>query len=193
MGEKEQGKVLCWLNGSSVVHKGKRWMAYRIEMKRWFLWSRICLVQLDEKWNPIPGTNKLLPLHTRFDGWGAEDPRLFIFQGKLHMAYGDGFRMLLATFSDKGEILRSEYVPTDEDLSYPPNTRAREKNWGFFCIKDRLFAQQYAAPNIILEFDPVKWTVINRFVQEWVWRSPHGAELHGGSPLMFHSATRTKM
>ena len=73
MDEKVPGTVKCWLNGSSIVHKGKRWLAYRIEMKKWFMWSRICLVELNEKWTPIPGTNKLLPLHTRVGGWGAED------------------------------------------------------------------------------------------------------------------------
>ena len=187
MGEKEPGKVLCWLNGSSVVHKGKRWLAYRIEMKRWFLWSRICLVQLDEKWNPIPGTDKLLPLHTRFDGWGAEDPRLFVFQGKLHMAYGDGSRMLLATFTDKGELIKSKYVPTEEEVGSPFEQQSKEKNWGFFSVKNRLFAQQYAAPNIIIEFDPDNWNVINKWTHEWVWRSPHGAELHGGSSPVFHN------
>lgn len=185
-GEKEPGTVRCWLNGSSVVHKGKRWMAYRIEMKRWFLWSRICLVQLDDKWTPIPGTNRLLSLHTRFDGWGAEDPRLFVFRDKLHMAYGDGFRMLLAELTDKGEIKKSMYVPTEEKLQNPPYIFGREKNWGFFCLNDRLFAQQYGAPNTILEFHPVTWSVINKWTHNWIWRSPHGAELHGGSSPVFH-------
>lgn len=185
-GEKEPGTVRCWLNGSSVVHKGKRWMAYRIEMKRWFMWSRICLVQLDEKWTPIPGTNKLLPLHTRFDGWGAEDPRLFVFRDKLHMAYGDGFRMLLAELTDKGEIKKSMYVPTEEKLQNPPYIFGREKNWGFFSLGDRLFAQQYGAPNTILEFHPVTWEIIDKWTHDWIWRSPHGAELHGGSSPVFH-------
>lgn len=185
--EKDPGTVRCWLNGSSIVHKGKRWLAYRIEMKRWFMWSRICIVQLDEKWAPIPGTNKLLPLHTRFDGWGAEDPRLFIFRDKLHMAYGDGFRMLLAELTDNGDVKKSKYVPTEEKLQNPPYLYGREKNWGFFCLNDRLFAQQYAAPNTIIEFHPVTWERIDSWTHEWLWRNPHGAELHGGSSPVFHN------
>jgi predicted GH43/DUF377 family glycosyl hydrolase len=187
MDEKVPGTVKCWLNGSSIVHKGKRWLAYRIEMKKWFMWSRICLVELDKTWAPIPGTNKILPLHTRFDEWGAEDPRLFIFQDKIHMAYGDGFRMLLAELTDSGEVVKSKYVPADEEVSRFTSFAGREKNWGFFGIKDRLFAQQYCAPNIILEFDPESWVVINRWEQDWVWRSEYGAELHGGSSPVFHN------
>jgi len=187
MDEKVPGTVKCWLNGSSIVHKGKRWLAYRIEMKKWFMWSRICLVELDDNWTPIPGTNRLLPLHTRFDGWGAEDPRLFIFRDKLHMAYGDGFRMLLAELTDSGEIVKSKYVPTDEEVKNPPSFAGREKNWGFFSIKNRLFAQQYCASNIVLEFDPKSWVVINRWAHDWIWRSVHGAELHGGSSPVFHN------
>lgn len=186
-GEKEPGKVRCWLNGSSVVHKGKRWLAYRIELKRWFLWSRVCLVQLDDNWTPIPGTNKLLPLHTRFDGWGSEDPRLFVFRDKLHMAYGDGFRMLLAELTDKGDVKKSMYVPTNETISNPPYEHPREKNWGFFSLGDRLFAQQYCAPSIIVEFNPDTWETIGSQTHEWLWRSPHGANLHGSSSPIFHN------
>jgi len=187
LGEAEPGKVLCWLNGSSIVHKGKRWLAYRIEMKRWFLWSRICLVQLDKEWKPIPGTNRLLPLHTRFDGWGAEDPRLFILKNKLHIAYGDGYKMLLAQLTDSGELVKSKYVPTNEEFTITPTYAHREKNWGFFYVKNRLFAQQYCSPNTIIEFDPNTWETINTWTHEWVWRSPHGAELHGGSSPIFHN------
>ena len=185
-GEKEPGKVRCWLNGSSIVHKGKRWLAYRIELKRWFLWSRVCLVQLDDKWTPIPGTNKLLPLHTRFDEWGAEDPRLFVFRNKLHMAYGDGFRMLLAELTDSGDVKKSKYVPADEEVLNPPYEHSREKNWGFFSQGDRLFAQQYSVPNIVVEFDPDTWEVIDKFTHEWSWRSPYGSNLHGSSSPVFH-------
>lgn len=187
LGESEPGKVLCWLNGSSIVHKGKRWLAYRIEMKRWFLWSRICLVQLDKEWKPIPGTNRLLPLHTRFDQWGAEDPRLFILKNKLHLAYGDGYKMLLAQLTDSGELVKSKYIPTNEEFTIAPTYAHREKNWGFFCVKNRLFAQQYCSPNTIVEFNPDTWETINTWTHEWVWRSPHGAELHGGSSPIFHN------
>ena len=187
LGEDKPGTVRAWLNGSSIVHKGKRWLVYRVEMKRWFMWSRICLVQLDDKWTPIPGTNQLLPLHTRFDGWGAEDPRLFILKGKLHIAYGDGFKMLLAELSDSGKVVKSKYVPVNEDFSLAPSYEHREKNWGFFCLKDRLFAQQYCSPNIIFEFNPNTWEVINSWTHEWVWRNPNGSELHGGSSPIFHN------
>lgn len=187
LGEDKPGTVRAWLNGSSIVHKGKRWLVYRVEMKRWFMWSRICLVQLDDKWTPIPGTNQLLPLHTRFDGWGAEDPRLFILKGKLHIAYGDGFKMLLAELSDSGKVVKSKYVPVNEDFSLAPSYEHREKNWGFFCLKDRLFAQQYCSPNIIFEFNPDTWEVINSWTHEWVWRNPNGSELHGGSSPIFHN------
>ena len=187
LGEAEPGKVLCWLNGSSIVHKGKRWLAYRIEMKRWFLWSRICLVQLDKEWKPIPGTNRLLPLHTRFDQWGAEDPRLFILKNKLHLAYGDGYKMLLAQLTDSGELVKSKYIPTNEEFTIAPSYTHREKNWGFFSVKNRLFAQQYCSPNTIVEFNPDTWETIDTWTHEWVWRSPHGAELHGGSSPIFHN------
>ena len=169
-----------------MVHKGKRWLAYRIEMKRWFLFTQICLVELDDQWLPIKGTDRILPLHTRFDNWGAEDPRIFVFQDKLHISYGDGFRMLLAELTDDGHVVRSEYIPANERVPNPPQDFSREKNWGFFSIGDRLFAQQYGAPQWILEFDPEKWTVINRWTHDWVWRSFHGPELHGGSHPVLH-------
>jgi len=187
MDSSEPGKVLAWFNCSSVVHKGKRWMAYRTECKRWFIWSRISLVQLDDEFVPVPGTNVLLPLHTRFDGWGAEDPRMFIFDGRMHIAYGDGYRVLLAELNDDGTVLRSMAVPSDEADQNPPQKVPREKNWGFFEYDGRLFCQYSVTPVVTYEFDPETWKVINRWSAPWRWTSDFGTKLHGSSPPVFHN------
>lgn len=182
----EPGRVLAWFNASSVVHNGKRWMAYRTECKRWFIWSRISLVQLDEAFKPIPGTNVLLPLKSRFDGWGVEDPRLFVFDGSMFLTYGDGYRVLLAQLNDKGEILRCSATPADEPDQNPPQRHHREKNWGFFEYDGKLFCQQNVSPAVTWEFDPKTWTVINRWSVPWRWHSSFGEKLHGGAPPIFY-------
>jgi hypothetical protein len=182
----EPGKVLAWFNCSSITHKGKRWFVYRTECLRWFMWSRINLVQLDENFTPVPGTNVILPLHTRFDGWGAEDPRIFIFDGRMHIAYGDGYRMLLAELNDDGTVVRSMAIPADEVDQNPPHKFPREKNWGFFEFDGRLFCQYSVNPTVTFEFDG-DWKVINRWSQPWRWASDFGKTLHGGSSPVFHN------
>jgi hypothetical protein len=140
------GQVLAWLNASSVVHKGKRWMVYRTECKRWFMWSQISLVQIDHAMHPIPDTNRILKLQTRFDGWGAEDPRIFVFADNMYVSYGDGYRMLLAQLDDDGNIVRCGPVPADVLDKNPPALHDREKNWGFFEHDGRLFCQPVGVP-----------------------------------------------
>lgn len=188
--EKEPGTVRAWLNGSSIVFKGKRLLAYRTEMKQWWMWSRLHMVELDEHFQPVLGTNRMLNVPTRFDAgdefWGAEDPRLFVFQDRLHMAYGDGYRMLLARFNDDLTVERAEYFPAGEPLPDIPQASHREKNWGFFSIGDRLFAQQHISDQWILEFDPETWTPVNKWRHDWRWASPHGVEVHGGSLPVLH-------
>lgn len=180
------GQVFAWFNPSSVVHEGKRWMAYRTECKRWFLWSRINIVQIDYAMHPIPGTNRVLDLKTRFDGWGAEDPRLFVFNGGLFLSYGDGYRMMLAQLDDSGNIVRCGPVPADVVDLNPPQMHPREKNWGFFEYDGRLFCQQEVSPTITWEFDPKSWKVINKWESNWKWRSIFGPRFNGGSPPVFH-------
>lgn len=181
MNAPEPGKVAIWLNNSSIAHKGKRWMSYRTECKRWFMWSKTSLVQLDENLVPIPGTNQMLRLHTRFDGWNAEDARLFVFDNRLHLSYGDGYRMLLAELSNEGEVVRSMAIPSNEPDLNPPHNFPREKNWGFFEYDGRLFCQYRVNPTITAEFNE-DWKVINKWETPW----KHATKLHGGSPPVFH-------
>lgn len=180
------GKVGAWFNASSVVFKGKRWMTYRTECKRWFLWSRINLVQLDQDFIPIPGTNKLLPVHTRFDGWGAEDPRMFVFKDRLFVSYGDGFRMLLAELDESGEVIMETNLPANEPDFNPPQDGPREKNWGFFEYDGRLFCQQDVAPTRTWEFNADSWEVVDKTQVDWRWRSVYGMRANGASPPVFH-------
>ncbi len=180
------GQVLAWFNASSVVHEGKRWLVYRTECKRWFMWSRVNIVQLDHQMHPIPDTNRLLPLTTRFDGWGAEDPRIFTFKGQMYVSYGDGYRMMLAKLSNVGEIVRQGPVPSDVLDVNPPQAYPREKNWGFFEHDGRLFCQQDVAPTVTWEFDPETWKVVNKWEANWKWRSIFGPRFNGGSPPVFH-------
>lgn len=180
------GQVLAWFNASSVVHEGRRWMAYRTECKRWFMWSRVNLVQIDHEMHPIPGTSRILDLPTRFDGWGAEDPRMFIFDGGMYLSYGDGYRMMLAQLSDNGQVVRAGAVPSNVVDMNPPQIQPREKNWGFFEHDGRLFCQQDVSPLVTWEFDVKTWRVINKWEIPWKWRSNFGHRFNGGSPPILH-------
>lgn len=180
------GRVMAWFNASSVVHEGKRWMAYRTECRRFFLWSRISLVELDQNFQPVPGTNQILPLETRFDGWGAEDPKMFVFQGCMYVSYGDGYRVMLAQLYDSGRVARCGPVPSDVPDQSPPQAHPRQKNFGFFELDGRLFCQQDVSPAVTWEFDPRSWKVIDRQEHLWRWKSPCGHRLHGASPPVLH-------
>lgn len=182
----EVGKVKAWFNASSVVFKGKRWMCYRTECKRWFLWSRINLVQLDSNFIPITGTNKVLEVHTRFDKWGAEDPRMFLFNGRMFVSYGDGYRMLLAELDENGNVIMETNLPGDQPDLNPPQDHDREKNWGFFEHDGRLMCQQDVAPTKTWEFDPKTWSVTDKMQVDWRWQSVYGMRVNGASPPVFH-------
>lgn len=186
MGSSDVGKVQAWFNGSSLLHDGHRFLVYRTECKRWFMFSRISFVQLDENFDPIPGTNRELPLHTRFDGWGAEDPKMFTFRGKPWFSYGDGYRILLAEMDDYGQVVRSGYCPSDDPIPNPPEKFPREKNWGFFDLGGRLYAQYSARPLVTVEVEPDKWTVVRRWESDWMFQWSYGMALHGGSPPVEH-------
>ena len=180
------GQVLAWFNASSVVHEGKRWMAYRTECKRWFMWSQISVVQIDHAMIPIPGTNRILKLQTRFDGWGAEDPRMFVYDGSMYVSYGDGYRMMLAQLDAAGDVVRCGAIPSDVLDKNHPTEHPREKNWGFFEFEGRLFCQQEVSPLVTWEFDPKTWRVINKWESRWRWTSAFGRRINGGAPPVLH-------
>lgn len=193
--ESEPGKVRAWLNGSSIVYNGKRYLIYRTECKRWNHWSRLSMCELNKSFNPIDGTNKLLNINTRFvDGvtfWGAEDPKFFTFNNKLFASCGDGYNVIIIAFDKNARVINSFYIPKNIVLDEHPSQSNRQKNWGFFVSQNRLFAHIHPDGHKFFEFDK-DFNVINKFESEFSFKWPHTCKtcdmgFHGASPPKFHN------
>lgn len=181
--ERENGKVVSWMNPASIVHKGARYLAYRTECRPIWRWSKLNLCRLGQDMRPIPGTNRQLSIPTRFGDTGAEDPRLFEHEGRLWLAYTDAWAMGLAELNADGEVLQSHLFPARRP-ELPPRG-PRDKNWGFFSYRGELFASRWPAPHQVSRCDLDAWTIDRTWQSDWPTGWNFG-ELHGGSSPAFH-------
>lgn len=199
------------MNASVVIHEGKRIMAYRVENHKLDSWAKLAICELDEDWQPIQDTNRLLSIdspssHTNL----FEDPRLFVSYGKLFMSYiaatvgpvghvacqglcgiiqgGNGFRAEPATV----------YPPFGHNHNYAYNGSGDmkgEKNWTFLYHASDAVCLYALNPLTVFRMDmPTgKCTGISSTLAVVEW--PYG-NLSGSTPLiewngkllgMFHS------
>jgi hypothetical protein len=180
------GKVWAWFNPASVRWKEKRWLAYRTECSPLWHWTRTSLVNLDEEFRPIAGTNRILDLPTGFGRWGAEDPRLTVWNDRLFLSYSDGYRSGLSEISSDGKVIRAglhsnnflvEGMTTEKDR--------REKNWGYFGSDGGLFVSYWVNPHIVFACDARHRTLAKSFNVPWT-TPVETSRLHGGSTPVWH-------
>ena len=180
------GSVWAWFNPSSVVWRGQRWLTYRTECSPRWHWSRISLARLDNDGRVIPGSNKLLSLPTDFGKWGAEDPRLAVWNDRLLLAYCDGWKTALAELDADGRILKARIFREKkivESIAFDKDQR--EKNWGFFGTDEGLFVSYWTAPHVVFRYDERR----GRLGEQWqaAWSVPaEVGQLHGGSSPVMH-------
>lgn len=184
--KKLHGTVWAWFNPASVEWRGKRWLAYRTECSpRWY-WSRISLAQLDADRRVIPGSNQLLRVPTGFGKWGAEDPRLTVWNDRLFLSYNDGWQMGFAELDEEGNLQTARVL---RDRKVVRNVLfdkdQREKNWAFFGPDDGLFVSYWVAPQVVFRFDEQKGKLGERWETPWTIPVDAG-QLHGGSTPVLH-------
>ena len=180
------GKVWAWFNPASILWKGKRWLAYRTECSPMWHWTRTSLVNLDEEFRPIAGTNKILDLPTGFGRWGAEDPRFTIWEDRLFLSYSDAYRTGLCEITAEGHVVNAGLFPNDLLVEGVTTEKdRREKNWGFFGAPGGMFMVYWVNPHVVFEGDPHRHTLGESYSTPWT-PPVETSCLHGGSSPVWH-------
>lgn len=111
--------------------------------------SEIHLIRLGTDFSPA-GEPWRLHLRHNQASYGREDPRLFMHNGRLHIAYIGVVGRIIHTSVLYAQL--TEDCSAVEQLWYPhlPSRQSWEKNWGFFSHGGELFAIYSVAPHRIL-------------------------------------------
>lgn len=149
-------------NASVVEFDGVRWMAYRVSYTD--TPDRLWIAKLGDDMRPV----FCIPLEVQLaDGWGAEDPRLFVHDDKLHVAWtaADYAQRPWKAIMFYGEVEFATgrcHVPVAYQPQFGFNVRnQREKNWQFFSAGGCLFAQYAPSPHRIIQL------IRDQVVGEW--------------------------
>lgn len=175
------GIARAWFNGSAEIINGARKLLYRVEAKPWFRLAQIAMCDLDADWQPIPSTNRLLPLRSAKGKIFAEDPRWIRFGETWLMAYTDSWNQALATFNEDWTIKESWFLRRPQEVGQPA-----DKNWAFFNHGDNLYAVYKICPHVIINVNGAgtKFEFRNESHgmerQFWNYGTPRG----GASPVL---------
>lgn len=139
----------------------------------------IYLTQLDREFRPTGPPAKLDLYHPTEAPDGREDPRLFLFRGRVHVAYAG-----LNRAAGRVSVL---YAPLTQDLRvvrvYCPDYAQRaehEKNWSFFEGPDgNLYAVYSFRPHRVLRIDGDRAELAYGTATPDCWRF---GEARGGAP-----------
>lgn len=108
---------LCHFNPSICLWMGKRMMAYRLEDRNAHSWSQIVICELDEEWQPISETNRIIPIPNPVSGTNLfEDPRLYVFGEELAMTF------IAATFDEAQHVAAQGICTLSPDLELRKET-----------------------------------------------------------------------
>jgi predicted GH43/DUF377 family glycosyl hydrolase len=122
-------------NNSVIEFGGRKVMAYRRH------WNGACVVVCEIGSDGEPANNNTLKIAA---GVAQEDPRLFVFRGRLHVAYTVVRRAGGKLVTDVGYSRLIDTVDgwqvEEEFLPKLPGRQAWEKNWGFFEHDGVLYA-----------------------------------------------------
>ncbi len=161
-------------NASLIRWRGQLLLAHRTG------WAgcEVRVIPVDDNYRPIGPSVQLDLLHGAAT-FGREDPRLFVFRGRLHVSY-TGFT---------GSVTSVLYARLRDDLTteaicapHYSGRRAWEKNWSFFEEENELYAVYSIDPHVVLRIDGDTATVATQSPTNFPW---HGGHLRGGaSPVL---------
>lgn len=182
VGDKEI-TVTNWFNGSVCEYDGKRYMAYRIDAMPWTVNTRIAMCMLDNNWQPIPESNWLLDL-PYCDSF-AEDPRLFIHQGRICLSYADGCSIGLCF------VYPADKVVANQMFIDKPYKRRMEKNWTFFSQGASLYCVYTTTPHVVYKVGgdgSIEMVCNHKFPPPPDWRWGWGDDIGGGTcPILAYN------
>lgn len=163
-------------NAGLVRYQGRLLMSYRTD----WAGAHCHVAELAEDYTPQ--FTRVLPelAHPRANV-GREDPRLFVFRGRLHVAY-----IGVERAAGGGVVTNQMYARLTDDLRveevfYPEYQyrRAWEKNWQFFEWAGELFAVYSIAPHVVLHVLGNKAYPFAETPTPFAWSGGH---LRGGAP-----------
>lgn len=173
-------KITNWLNPSVVDFDGKKIMVYRMESIPFCTTTKIGICYLNDNYQPIEGTSKILDLYSNLSGiapgYHVEDPRLFVHNNELYISYTDGYTMGQAKI-DPVSLTASESFYLKK-----PAQKKTEKNWTFFSHESKLYSVYTVSPHVIYEMNGADYKIAfeTDFPNKWKW-----GELRGGtSPVL---------
>lgn len=158
--------------------------------------SQIFLQRLDSRFKPIEQAWQLDLHHHLEASYGREDPRLFMHNDRLHIAYAGVVSgttqlhtsVLYARLTADGSRVEEKWYP------YYPYRNAWEKNWSFFEFQPtdrmtskpnqrrRLYAVYSISPHRIAYIDEHQAVMDYSTGNDMLW---YGGELRGGaSPVL---------
>lgn len=169
------------MNCSILPYKGRMLLAYRTGWSG----SRVHVCEVNDYYKPSPSVT--LDLRHPLSVGGREDSRLFVHDGKLHLAYVGVrvvshkprhivARQLFARLSDDLEI-EHEWEPAyagSEPMTW-------EKNWQPFSFDGRLYAVYSMRPWTVLELTDGKATEVGEPHKGIPW--VHGVPRGGAPPV----------
>lgn len=162
-------------NSSLIEWKNQYLMAFR----NGWAGSEVYVIPFSKELKPVGDAIKLDLFHPSRAHYGREDPRLFYYRGKLHVAYigVEGkygpTSVLYARLSDDLKV-EAKYYP------HYANRNSWEKNWQFFeGLDENLYAVYSFAPHKILRVDGERTELVYETTTraEWNLRT----EIRGGA------------
>lgn len=202
-------------NASILEFEGRRLMAYRSHRMDQGGRCGIVVCELDAKWQASRNTWLNLPEQVASVMVHHEDPRLFVFKGRLHVAFTETqFHGAVRPYTCVMKYARLAERETRKNRKtskawevertfwprYGKNDSShQEKNWQFFeAQKGRLHVIYQAEPHTVVELGGDGETVVNLTTApagvKWPWGTMRGGtppiKLKDGNWLtVFHSAT----
>lgn len=181
-------------NSSIFEWRGEYIMAFR---DGW-AGSEIWIARLTKDFKPTGFYRKLNLWHGEAQ-YGREDPRLFVFCNKLHIAYvgvqGVSGRVLKTNmlYARLGDDFGTEAIFAPKAPGVPQ--QQWQKNWSYFEHDSILYASYSIAPHKVLRLDGERceWAYETPTRANWTWGEMRG----GASPILvgdrfwcfFHSKT----
>lgn len=168
-------------NSSLIRYQGRLVLATRVHTKSGWSPGRIILSRLDDAFRRQGENVEIAALHPQAN-LGIEDPRLFVHNGALHVAFtgveGRG----------TGMVTNQLYARLNGDLQieelFAPEFSGRqawEKNWGFFSQAGQLYAVYHIRGHKILRIDGNK--AEPAFQSQTTWPAAIGEPRGGASPV----------
>ncbi len=173
-------------NSSLLRQAGRLVMATRLHTSTGWSAGQIMISVLADDFGSASQC-EILDLAHSLTALGAEDPRLFVHRGELHVAFTGVQRA-----GPEGMITHQLYARLDDRLRvreiFCPDYRHRqpwEKNWGFFSRGDQLYAVYNIAAggntHQILKIDGNKATLAHE--SQTTWPSVIGQPRGGAAPF----------